>query len=175
MHFSFKKISFFPSFFQVKWYSYFTLLQFFFAFTINKLLSLSFESIFFGNVRIFMEIIYNRLIYFMFYIIFFVSICGQLGVDAWIWISYFFRKNFLFPNCQIFLFQTVKISFSKLSNFPFPNCQNFLSKKNRPFNSQLSINRTINNKYVLLWACTQFSVLIIRKQFTINGLFLKLY
>lgn len=81
MHFSFKKISFFPSFFQVKWYSYFTLLQFFFAFTINKLLSLSFESIFFGNVRIFMEIIYNRLIYFMFYIIFFVSICGQLGVD----------------------------------------------------------------------------------------------
>jgi hypothetical protein len=48
-------------------------------------------------------------------------------------ISFSKLSKFLFPNCQnfplqtvkIFLFQTVKISFSKLSKFLFPNCQNF--------------------------------------------------
>ncbi len=34
-------------------------------------------------------------------------------------------SKFPFPNCQNFLFQTVKISLSKLSKFLFSNCQNF--------------------------------------------------
>jgi hypothetical protein len=36
-----------------------------------------------------------------------------------------FCPNFVCPNCQNSLFQTVKISYSNLSKFPFSNCQNF--------------------------------------------------
>jgi hypothetical protein len=41
-------------------------------------------------------------------------------------ISYSKLSKFPIANCQNFLFQTVKISFFKLSKFPFPNSQNFL-------------------------------------------------
>jgi hypothetical protein len=43
-------------------------------------------------------------------------------------------SNFLFPNCQKLLFQTVKSSFSKLSKILFETVKNFFSKLSKiPF------------------------------------------
>jgi hypothetical protein len=54
----------------------------------------------------------------------FIKYCNNLVGYSWL---AFYKKlsKFPFPNCQNFLFQTVKISLFKLSKFPFSNCQNF--------------------------------------------------